>query len=85
MLTNEEIVARIERAFLPLRCVVEIRHGLKVRFRVVDARNNTILRMKMRPLNEIRDETQLAQLLQYVRSRIRAKGFVLRGDRGSLA
>jgi len=78
MLTNEEIVARIERAFLPLRCVVEIRHGLKVRFRGVDARNNTILRMKMRPLNEIREETQLAQLLQYVRSRIRARGFTLK-------
>jgi hypothetical protein len=34
--------------------------------------------MKMRPLNEIRDETQLAQLLQYFRSRIRARGFTLK-------
>jgi hypothetical protein len=78
MLTNEEIVARIEQAFLPLRCVAEIRHGLKVRFRVLDARNNAVFRMKMRPLSEIRDETQLAQLHQYFRSRIRARGFTLK-------
>jgi len=77
-LTIEDIVARIERAFLPLRCVAEIRHGLKIWFRVVDARNHTIFRMKMRALDELRDKSQLAQLLQYVRSRIRAKGFILK-------
>ena len=78
MLSNETIVARIERAFLPLRCVAEVRDGLKIWFRVVDARNNTVFRMKMRPLDELRDETLLGQLLQYARSRIRAKGFILK-------
>lgn len=78
MLTNDEIVARVRSAFSPLRCAAEIRdHNAKLRFRVFDDKDNGIFRMPAIMLNEIRDEKQLEQVLQGVRSRLLGKGFAL--------
>src|SRR5437667_237732 len=65
MLSHEEITARIERAFLPLRCVAEIwDNGQSLRFQVFDANDNSVLRIRALRLDELRDEKQLEQALQ---------------------
>ena len=82
MLSHEEITARIERAFLPLRCVAEIwDNGQSLRFQVFDANDNSVLRIRALRLDELRDEKQLEQALQLARSRIRAQGLYLQKKR----
>jgi hypothetical protein len=78
LLTDEQIAARAETAFLPLRCVAEIRDGRKLRFTVFNSKDKRILSMRTVVLSDVRDENHLAQVLQIARSRIRAKGFVLK-------
>ena len=76
MLTNEEITARVEIAFLPLRCIAEVwDYGQKLRFQVLDANDKNVLRLRSLVLERLRDEKQLEQMLQLARSRVRAKGF----------
>lgn len=78
MLTNEQIAGKFENAFSPLRCVVEIQGDQKLILRVFNSKDKPILRMQTFALNDGRDENQLAHMLRLARSRIRAKGFVLK-------
>jgi hypothetical protein len=86
MLTNHEIVARVESAFEPLRCVVELTdYGQKLRFRVLDAKDRKVLRVRS-VVHDVRDEVQLTHVLRLARCRVRARGFTLRkydGNRGA--
>ena|SRR6266404_1072489 len=86
MLTNHEIVARVESAFEPLRCVAELRdYGQKLRFQVLDAKDRKVLGFRAVVLNDVRDEVQLTHVLRLARCRVRARGFSLReinGNRG---
>jgi hypothetical protein len=78
LLTDEQIAARAESAFLPLRCVAEIRDGRTLRLTVFNSKDERILSMRGVMLNGVRNEAQLAQMLQLARSRIRARGFSLK-------
>lgn len=73
MLTDEEIVTRIERAFAPLRCVAQIYdYRARLRFKVFDENGNGVIERPEILLGTIRDETQLEDLLADVRARISA-------------
>jgi hypothetical protein len=78
MLTDEQIAVRVESAFLPLRCAVEISGGRKLRFTVFSGKDKAILTRRGVVLHDLRSEEQLAQVLQFARSRIRARGFSLK-------
>jgi hypothetical protein len=78
ILTDEEIIARVENAFSPLRCVAQIwDYSSKLRFKVFDSNDDGIHEMPKIALRDIRDERHLEQVLQEVRLRILDKGFVL--------
>src|SRR5438477_2744590 len=73
MLTDEEIVTRIEGAFAPLRCMAEIYdYRARLRFKVFDEHGNGILERPEIILRTIRDESELEDLLADVRARISA-------------
>jgi hypothetical protein len=78
LLTDEQITARAESAFLPLRCAAEIKDGRTLRLTVFNAKEERILSMRGIMLNSVRNEAQLTQMLQLARSRIRARGFSLK-------
>jgi hypothetical protein len=79
MLTNQQISSRVESAFLPIRCVAEITtDGRKLRFKVFNRQGKVILSMRGIVVSEVREEQQLDAMLHVARSRIRAKGFVLK-------
>jgi hypothetical protein len=78
MLTHQQITAKVESAFLPLRCVVQITNdGRKLRFKVFNRQDKVVLSMRGVVLSEMRQEKQLDAVLHFGRSRIRAKGFAL--------
>ena len=78
MLTNEEIAEKVQNAFLPLRCIVEIRADRKLTLKVFNGKDKPILSMRSFALSDGSDENQLAHVLRLARSRVRAKGFVLK-------
>jgi hypothetical protein len=78
MLTNEEMAGKVQNAFAPLRCVVEIQDDRKLTLKVFNGKDKPILSMRTFALNDGSDENQLAHVLRLARSRVRAKGFVLR-------
>ncbi|MGO4125743.1 hypothetical protein AB4Z01_15180 [Inquilinus sp. YAF38] len=70
MLTDEEIQEIVRDTFAPLRCKTEIwDYGAKLRFKVLDASNKTVLEMPSIPLHEIRDRNQLDQVLEGAKQR----------------
>jgi len=78
MLTNEQIARKVQKAFSPLRCVVEIRADRKLTLKVFNGKDKPILSMRTFALNDGSDENQLSHVLRLARSRVRAKGFVLK-------
>jgi hypothetical protein len=79
MLTNQQIIARVETAFLPIRCVADVANdGQTLRFKVFSRQGKVILSMRGMAVSEMREQKQLDAMLYCARSRIRAKGFVLK-------
>lgn len=78
MKTNEQICAAVEAAFSPLNCVAEIWDGeQKLRFRVSDATNETVLSCPSEVLANLRDDSALAAFLQNVRAEVEDNGYSL--------
>gem|GEM_PF-2040712 len=78
MRTNEEIKAIVETAFKPLRCVAEVwDYDQKLRFRVFDEKDRGIVRLPSLVLRNLRDESQLRDVLSVVRERVQERGFHL--------
>ncbi len=74
MLTNDEICAFIENAFLPNRCVAEIwDYNKKLRFKVFDAEGNSVATLAEAVLASLRETRDLESLIQSVRLRIEHK------------
>jgi len=77
MLKNEEIIAKVENAFSPLRCVAEIwDYDSKLRFKVFDENDNGIIEMPKAVLSNMRDKKELESLLQQYHSLLQDKGFI---------
>lgn len=78
MRTNDQIKEIVEGAFKPLRCVAEIfDYDKKLRFRVFDANSQPIVTVPDLVLSLIRDNEQLAAVVNQARERIEEKGFAL--------
>lgn len=78
MLTNDQIKDIVEHAFRPLNCVAQITdydHLLK--FKVIDAEGNEILKKSDTVVEEVRDETNLREVLSVVREHMKDQGFRL--------
>jgi len=74
MLTNEEIVAYTERAFLPFCCAAQIwDYNKKLRFRVFNSEDRTLATMEEAVLSTIREVHHLEALIQSVRLHIERK------------
>jgi hypothetical protein len=78
MLTDEQIAGKVQNAFAPLRCVVEIQDDRKLTLKVFNGKDKPILRLRTFALKDGSDENQLAHILRLARSRIRAKGLILK-------
>ncbi len=77
MLTNDEIIASVKSAFLPLSCDAQIwDYDSKLRFRIRDYGTH-IVRMDEVPLFCAQDEELLQSVLQRVRQRVQSKGYRL--------
>jgi len=78
MKTNEQICAVVEGAFSPLNCVAEIwDYEQKLRFRVSDAMNETVLSCPSEVLANLRADAALTAFLQDVRAEVEANGYTL--------
>ena len=78
MRTNEEIKAIVEAAFKPLRCVAEVwDYDYRLRFKVFDEKDRGVVEMPDLILRNLRDESQLRDVLTIVRELVREKGFHL--------
>jgi hypothetical protein len=81
MLTDEkiqDIKARLEGAFKPLRCVVEVwDYKQKLRFKVFDDNDEDIIEMPEIVLRDLSNESHLQDVIQEARARVRPKGIVL--------
>lgn len=74
----EKIQLRLEGAFKPLRCVVEIwDYKDKLRFKVFDKNNKGILEMPNVSLDSLSSAGDLEDLIQSVTQEITAKRFTL--------
>lgn len=77
MLTNEEVIRKIESAFKPLRCVAEIwDYDHQVRFRVFD-KDRAVVTFPQESLSSLRNEVALAAVLRSARSTVQKNGFRL--------
>lgn len=71
MLTNEDIRARVENAFAPLRCVAEIwDYEQKLRLRVFDIHDIPIMTIEEIVLSSFRETHSLDALINDIRQRI---------------
>jgi len=78
MRTNDEIKAIVGAAFKPLRCVAEVwDYDYKLRFKVFDEQERGIVEVPGLVLRNLRDESQLRDVLTATRQRITEKGFRL--------
>lgn len=72
------ILASIERAFLPLRCVVDdFDYKEKVRFRVFSPEGEALLRVDEQLVRRLREPDGLAYTVGAARRNLEARGFVL--------
>lgn len=76
--TNDEIKAIVEAAFKPLRCVSEVwDYDYRLRFRVFNEQDRGIVEVPDLVLRNLRDESQLRDVLTAARQRVTEKGFCL--------
>ena len=77
-LTNDDIVARIQQAFRPLRCVAVIwDYDAKLRFKVFDPQDRGVIEVPSVVLRDIREWQNLKSLLNQARVEVENKGFRL--------
>jgi hypothetical protein len=71
----DELVAKIQTAFRPFRCVAEVwDYDQKIRFRIFDADDQTLLTMPSLVLRELVDNPdQLDALIDMVRLRLQSQ------------
>lgn len=78
MRTNEQIKATVEGAFRPFRCVAEIwDYDYRLRFKVFDENDRGLIELPDVVLRNLRDETQLRNILAMARERLLEKGYRL--------
>ncbi len=64
MLSNEDIISRLKKAFLPYRCEVEVwDYDHKLRFKVFDTTDVSLLAMPEVILSNVRDSDSLNSLI----------------------
>ena len=77
-LTLDEITSITKEAFRPLRCVVEILPDRQLRFQVIKRRMPTpIYTERGIPLEVLREDSDLRELLGSVRRLLEARGYSL--------
>ena len=78
MLTDQQILAAVRGAFAPLRCSVEISgHQQKLRLRVFDSSDKTVVTSPEQMVGAIRNVESLRAFLEMVRAKVQAKGHQL--------
>jgi len=78
LLTDDEIKAIIEPAFKPFACVVESRPNRTMRFRVIKGRTQTPIYIEPGiPIDVLREESDLRELLHSVRRLLQKRGYRL--------
>lgn len=76
--TKEEVLAAIETAFSPLRCVAEIwDYDKKIRFRVFGPHDEVLVTCPAEIISQLKDDMALTAIIMGVRYRIESKGFSL--------
>jgi hypothetical protein len=77
MLTDEEIIASVKHAFLPLACDAQIwDFDSKLRFKITE-NGRHVVRTDEVALNCARDRELLASVVRRVREGVQRKGYVL--------
>ena len=75
---TQKIKDAVERAFLPLRCFVEIsRYEETLRFKVFDTNNQGIIEVSDLLLRQLRDISFLRDVISSARTRVTEKGFTI--------
>lgn len=81
MLTDQQIgqiKVRLEGAFKPLSCVVEVwDYKQKIRLEVFDHQNGGVIKIQEIVLRHLSDVGYLDDVIQHVRARVQARGFTL--------
>jgi len=78
MLTDDEIKALIREAFRPLRCVIDIVPDGQLRFQVIKQKNQKPVYTEPGiPIEVLREDDDLRQLLCSVRRLLEARGYRL--------
>jgi len=78
MLTDDEIKALIREAFRPLRCVIDIVPDGQLRFHVIKQKNQKPVYTEPGiPIEVLREDDDLRQLLCSVRRLLEARGYRL--------
>jgi len=78
MLTDDEIKALIREAFRPLRCVIDIVPDGQLRFQVIKQENQKPVYTEPGiPIEVLREDDDLRQLLCSVRRLLEARGYRL--------
>ena len=78
MLTDDEIKALIREAFRPLRCVIEILPDQQLRFQVIKQKHPTPIYTEPGiPIESLREDDDLRELLGSVRTLLEARGYSL--------
>ena len=77
-LTDDELKAITREAFRPLRCIVEILPDQQLRFQVIKQRNPTPIYTEPGiPIESLREDDDLRELLGSVRTLLEARGYSL--------
>ena len=77
-LTDYELKAITREAFRPLRCIVEILPDRQLRFQVIKQRNPTPIYTEPGiPIESLREDDDLRELLGSVRTLLEARGYSL--------
>ena len=77
-LTLDEITSITREAFRPLRCIVEILPDQQLRFQVIKQRNPTPIYTEPGiPIESLREDDDLPELLVSVRRLLEARGYRL--------
>ena len=78
MLTDHQVVAKLESAFAPLYCGTEVYdYGARVRFAVFDGQKKPILKREGILLRWLRREPMFEDLMKEVRRYVRKQGYCL--------
>lgn len=75
---TQTIKDAIEQAFSPFRCAVEVsRYEVKLRFKVVDTDDQSIVEVSELVVRQLRDKSYLASVISSARDSVEEKGFSL--------